>query len=185
MTDTNARIFGQVVMGRAAPITNNDFTADELVVISQLVETAKKAGRNFVGYGDYTAIGGQASFQPAESAGSADPIYQVQTTLGRFNFENLQGGSTRVTDTYNFNPIYGDTRQDSQLTLRATMAYMLGFRPGGAGYSTIAGTDRAVRSAQGKSLKETAYNFARAYGEAYGPREDEGQGVPVEVFVRP
>ena len=175
----------ETVSGQGSPITNNDFTPAQIMVIAQLIAKARSEDRSFVDYKDYRALNQPNTYDPSANAGSSSPLYQVQTTLGRFNFERMQSGSDRVTDTYNFNPIYGNTRAQSQLSLKATIAYMFGFRAGDFGYKAITGTDQPSFTISGDNLRSTGYEMLRAYGEAYGPREDEGQGRPVELFVRP
>lgn len=183
---TNATVFFETLFKKNRPILNRDFTPSQLVTIASLAVKAEASGRSYVTYEDYTALGQRNTYLPGESAGSSNPLYQVQTTLGQFNFEKMKSGSYRVTDTYNFNPVFGDTREASQLALKATMAHMMGFKAGDFGYRAVTGTDQpSFGVPTGGKLKETAYNMMRAYGEAYGPREDEGQGRPVELFVRP
>lgn len=183
--DTNLRIFLGTARGDSYPILNQAFKPSELVAMATLIAEAESRGRSYVTYEDYTATGLKNSYTPGANVGDKGAMYQVQTTLGQFNFEKQRSGSYLVTDTYNFNPIYGDTRERSQLALKATIAYMFGFRAGSFGYRAITGTDDPSFGVRGGSAKETAYNLARAYGEAYGPREDEGQGRPVQVFVSP
>jgi len=181
---TNARTFFGTLFGQHRPILNSDFTPEQLIVISSLAAEAEASGRSYVTYEDYTSLGQSNTYLPEVNAGSSDPLYQVQTTLGQFNFEKMESGSYRVTDTYNFNPMFS-TRDESQLVFLATIAFMMGFRAGDVGYKAITGTDKESFVNTGRGLKETAYNLMRTYGEAYGPREDEGHGRPVELYVRP
>lgn len=183
--DTNLSVFLGTARGDSYPILNQAFKPSELIAMATLIAQAETQGRSYVTYEDYTAIGLKNVYLPETNVGDKGAIYQVQTTLGQFNFEKQKSGSYVVTDTYNFNPIYGTTRERSQLAFRATIAYMFGFRAGSSGYRAITGTDDFLPSVPTGSVKETAYNLARAYGEAYGPREDEGQGRPVQVFVSP
>lgn len=184
--DTNLGIFLGTLRGDSHPILNQAFKPSEIVAMATLIATAESSGRSYVTYDDYHASGLKNTLSPERNVGDKGALYQVQTTLGQFNFEKQKSGSYRVTDTYNFNPIYGHTREDSQLAFKATIAYMFGFRAGSFGYKAITGTDDLAYGASSRGpLKETAYNLARAYGEAYGPREDEGQGRPIQVFVSP
>lgn len=183
--DTNLSIFLGTLRGDSHPIHNQAFKPSELIAVATLIAQAETQGRSYVTYEDYDAIGLKNVYLPHTNVGDKGAMYQVQTTLGQFAFKKQRSGSYRVTDTYNFNPIYGDTREKSQLSLKATIAYMLGFRSGSSGYRAITGTDDPSFGIPTGPAKEMAYNLARAYGEAYGPREDEGQGRPVEIFVDP
>jgi len=182
---SNLNTFLGTLLGSKAPITNNNFSSADIVAMSALIAKASSFGRSYVNYDDYVALGAELEVSKKPQPNVYESLYQVQTTLGQFRFEETASGSHRVTDTYNFNPIYGETRADSQLVFNASIADMLGFKPGSSGYRMITGTDDPSFTFRRSGIRATAYNAARAYGEAYGPREDEGQGRAVEVFVRP
>lgn len=91
----DARIFGSTLFGSRDPITEKNFTADELAAMQKAVDTAVKrtgqAQKGSVQYVDYPRgeqIG--PDFKP------------VGQTLGRFTYEKQPDGTTVIRDRYDF-----------------------------------------------------------------------------------
>ena len=108
---TSARTLLETAQGNRDPITESNFSPDELSVLRQLIEST--GGRGNVQYDDYTQFMRQqqqekgvipASITPGPLS-VLDPIGNVQTTLGRFNYTRDADGNLVITDNYDFNPI--------------------------------------------------------------------------------
>jgi hypothetical protein len=111
MLPTSGRTFVETVQGKRDPITESQFSPEELNVLRQLIEST--GGRGDVQYDDYTQFMRRqqqekgaipASITPGPLS-ILDPIGNVQTTLGRFNYARDADGNLVITDNYDFNPI--------------------------------------------------------------------------------
>jgi len=108
---TAARTLLETIQGKKEPITESNFSPKELGVLRQLIEST--GGRGDVQYDDYTQLMRQQQKEkgtiPASIAPGPlsilDPIGNVQTTLGRFNYVRDAEGNLVINDKYDFNPI--------------------------------------------------------------------------------
>lgn len=116
---SDMRIFGQTLFGNREPISERDFSDEELANIrAAIVANQQRTGaasRGNVGYADYPK---EEEIGPGHAP--------IQNTLGRFNYRVLPDGRTVVTDRYDF---LNDERAPSVLayermspTRRAVMA---------------------------------------------------------------
>lgn len=107
MTDSifpvDARTYFQTLFGNREPITERDFSANELANIQAAIEANQRrtgaSNRGNVGYADYPKgdqIG--AGYEP------------IENTLGRFNYRRLPSGEIVATDRYDF---FNDERKAS------------------------------------------------------------------------
>ena len=109
---TSARTLLETVQGTKTPITEANFSPEERDVIRQLA-LIKGGDKGNVDYGDYVKLAEQmnksgkipASITPGLFS-MADPMGNVQTTLGRFSYKTDPKGNLQVVDRYDFNPIY-------------------------------------------------------------------------------
>ena len=108
---TAGRTFLETVQGNKNEITEKNFTPEELSYLRNLIDST--AGRGNVQYSDY---GNLARSKMKEGAGRpwsttpslfslGDPMGNLQTTLGRFNYATDENGNLIVKDSYNFNPM--------------------------------------------------------------------------------
>jgi hypothetical protein len=110
MFPTNARTLIETAQGNRNPITEGNFSPEELVMLKELI-ALKGGNAGDIQYGDYRALGkamqarGQipASLSPSLFS-MGDPLGNIQTTLGRFRYARDPKGNLVVQDTYDFNP---------------------------------------------------------------------------------
>jgi hypothetical protein len=108
---SSVRTFLETVQGSKAPITESQFSPEELQTLRQLIESTGDKGH--VQYGDYTNFmqkqrrekGAIPMSITPNVLSMLDPIGNVQTTLGRFTYARDVDGNLIVTDNYDFNPI--------------------------------------------------------------------------------
>jgi hypothetical protein len=100
----------ETVQGKREPITESNFSPDELDILRQLVNT-KKEDKGAVTYADYSNLVKQVRKKgelPVSATPSlfslGDALGNVQTTLGQFQYARDPQGNLSVTDTYDFNP---------------------------------------------------------------------------------
>jgi len=115
---TSARTLLETVQGKRDPITESHFSPAELDVMRQLI--AQKGGNTGdVQYLDYFNLqkhlrqqGGPLAMSTNPSLLSmGDPIGNVQTTLGRFQYARDAKGNLVIQDTYDFNPHEGVSQE--------------------------------------------------------------------------
>jgi hypothetical protein len=94
-----------VVGGKREPITEADFSPEELAEMQKLIGGRAQGG---ITYADYNPAA-----QP-RMAGLLTPAGRVATSLGQFNYQADPQG-TVITDEYDFNPTY----KDESLLLKA------------------------------------------------------------------
>lgn len=107
---TAGRLFAQTVQGERRNITETDYTPEELAFIRQLID-AKGGNEGAIQYADYQRLADTERKRtgkiPASLAPSilslADPLGNVQTSLGRFRYYRDANGNLMVADTYDFN----------------------------------------------------------------------------------
>ena len=110
MFPTSAKTLIETVQGNKEPITEKNFTPEELTALKNLIETTSNRGD--VQYSDYIKFMRKqkeegtlpASLVPSFLS-TLDPIGNLQTTLGRFTYYRDAEGNLIVVDKYNFNKI--------------------------------------------------------------------------------
>lgn len=116
---TAARTYlDSVVLGRTDPITEKNFTPQELAKIRQLTQAAPTAQDRWpatpgaVTYSTYKKLGLPGSYSNSMFDQLQTPQGNIENTLGQFNYRNNPNTSTIVTDRYKFNPgTYGSWNQ--------------------------------------------------------------------------
>jgi hypothetical protein len=113
MFPTNARTLLETAQGNRDPITESNFSPEELDVIRQLILNQKQGSdAGSVKYPDYydlaqrrRASGGMpvSSIMPGLMS-MGDAFGNVQTTLGQFKYARDADGNLIVQDMYDFNP---------------------------------------------------------------------------------
>jgi len=106
---TSAKTLIETAQGKKDPITEKNFTPEELVALQKLIASTNERGD--VQYPDYYNLMTQerkekgtipASLMPSILS-MADPIGNLQTTLGRFTYSRDAEGNLIVVDKYDFN----------------------------------------------------------------------------------
>lgn len=91
------RLFGSTLFGNRDPITEKDFTPEELAGMQSVVNQAQARGsKGDVQYKDYARFSGE------NARPEYNPQIATRTTLGRFNYTQNPDGTLRVTDRYDF-----------------------------------------------------------------------------------
>ena len=105
---TPAKLYmDSVVSGKKDPITEADFSPEELAAIRRMVEQ-QKAAQGGIYYGDYGE-----SDQPGLRS-LLSPAGRVANSLGQFNYQRDPEGVT-VSDNYDFNPTFKDLPLSEQI----------------------------------------------------------------------
>lgn len=106
---TAAKTLIETAQGNKEPITEKNFTAEELKILQKLIASTNERGD--VQYPDYYNLMTKerkekgtipASLMPSILS-MADPIGNLQTTLGRFTYSRDADGNLIVVDKYDFN----------------------------------------------------------------------------------
>jgi hypothetical protein len=109
---TSGRTLLETVQGTRTPITEKNFKPEELDVIRRLVNLKGK-DKGSVSYADYIELSRQmakAKGEPLPTSvtpslfSMADPLGNIQTTLGRFSYQTDPKGNLQIIDRYDFNP---------------------------------------------------------------------------------
>lgn len=171
MTDSifpvDARVYFQTLFGNREPITERDFSANELANIQAAIEANQQrtgaTGRGNVGYVDYP------------KGSQIGPDYEpIETTLGRFNYRRLPTGELVATDRYDF---LNDERKASV-----------------EDYERMGALQRAA-TVLGRGVGRTFYDPRTATGLTFSPRSilnelgdayigREGRDVRIQLPVR-
>ena len=195
----NAMMYGRYLLGNAiADRLGRDIIGDDADisflleeqkdVLRQAVDNARKAGRSFIKYEDYPPLADGTKFSDyykgkrdeeegfAKVAGRSltDPVFQMATTLGVFNFKDLPNGGFEIPeDTYDFDRAKsgGANRPKEAKDIYAKSVYLgqdvggkYGFRftgkihPEGASFQDIVNTESLAE--YGSKFVEAAYNTA-------------------------
>jgi hypothetical protein len=118
----DTRLFASTLFGNRAPITEKDFTPQELAGMQSVIGQAQARGsKGDVQYKDY------AKFSGENARAEYDPQIATRTTLGRFNYAQNPDGTLRVTDRYDFanearNPAIAAYQQMSPVQKALTVA---------------------------------------------------------------
>lgn len=108
---TAGRVFLESMQGKRDPITEADFSPEELKRIRQVIESTE--GRGNVQYKDYVNQAKKilkeetlpnVTLPPSVLAITSD-IGNVASTLGRFRYVRDADGTLRAVDDYDFNPV--------------------------------------------------------------------------------
>jgi hypothetical protein len=106
---TAAKTLIETAKGNKETITEKNFTAEELKILQKLIASTNEKGN--VQYPDYYNLMTQqrkekgtipASLMPSILS-VADPIGNIQTTLGRFTYSRDADGNLIIIDKYDFN----------------------------------------------------------------------------------
>ena len=93
----DVRLFTGTLFGNRDPITEKDFTPEELAGMQSVIGQAQSRGSTGdVQYKDYRAFTGE------NSRPEYNPQIAAKTALGRFNYAQNPDGTLRVTDRYDF-----------------------------------------------------------------------------------
>ena len=105
---TPAKLYwDSIVGGKKDPITESDFSPEELSAMRQMIERQKKA-QGGITYADYAT-----SDQPGLSS-LLSPAGRVANSLGQFTYQNDPEG-TSIADNYDFNPMFKDLPLSEQV----------------------------------------------------------------------
>ena len=148
MFPTNARTLLETAQGNRDPITENNFSPEELDVIRQLIINQKQESGS-VQYPDYydlvqrrRASGERgipvSSIMPGLMS-MGDAFGNVQTTLGQFRYARDANGNLIAQDMYDFNP----PQEGQAIDYAASGPY--GLLRGYAGEKMPPGTGRPVK----------------------------------------
>ena len=105
----NVRQFASHLFGDRSPITESQFTPEDLAAIRFAIEKRGGGASGYIGYGDYSPQGFSSFGDPDEGLmgmlhkSYTDPAYRMETTLGQASYRQLPNGSYVVEDKYNFN----------------------------------------------------------------------------------
>jgi hypothetical protein len=101
----DTRVFTSTLFGNRDPITEKDFSAQELAGIQDVIEQSKIRGsKGDVQYSDY------AKYMGENARPEYGPQIATKTTLGRFNYAQNPDGSISIKDRYDFS---NENRQKS------------------------------------------------------------------------
>jgi hypothetical protein len=105
----NVRQYVSHLMGSRSPITEAQFTPEDLDAIRYAIAKQGGGAAGSIGYGDYGPQGFSSFGDPREGPldmlykSYTDPAYRMETTLGGASYRRLPDGSYVVEDRYNFN----------------------------------------------------------------------------------
>jgi hypothetical protein len=141
---TAGRVFLESMQGKRDPITEADFSPDELKKIRQVIESTQ--GRGNVQYKDYVNQKRKMLQEeilplvdlPPSILAITNPLGNTAATLGRFKYVRDADGNLRAIDAYDFNP----TNMDSYSPYAILRRY--------AGEKMPPGTGRSVNINLGK-----------------------------------
>jgi hypothetical protein len=102
MLPTPAKLYVEsVLQGKREPITEADFSQDELAALKELIAAAPGGGVTYDTYGKVSASPANAAGMPGLLAAKG----RVANSLGQFDYASDPEGTT-VTDSYAFSPVY-------------------------------------------------------------------------------
>jgi hypothetical protein len=105
----NVRQYVSHLTGNRSPITEAQFTPEDLDAIRYAIAKQGGGASGLIGYGDYGPQGWSTFGDPKEGPldmlykSYTDPAYRMETTLGGASYRRLPDGSYVVEDRYNFN----------------------------------------------------------------------------------
>ena len=105
---TNAQLFIETAQGNRKLITEKHFSPEELSTLKELI-MLKGGDAGNIQYNDYRTLAetmrkrGQIPMSITPGLASmSDPLGNIQTTLGRFNYSRAANGDLIVQDAYDF-----------------------------------------------------------------------------------
>jgi hypothetical protein len=117
---TSGRTLLETVQGAKTPITEKNFSPEEMDVMRELA-ALKGGDKGSISYADYVALAKEMNKRgevPASMSPSlfsmADPMGNVQTTLGQFRYMKDPQGNLQVVDKYDFNPPNPNAMQEAR-----------------------------------------------------------------------
>lgn len=117
---TSGRTLLETVQGTKTPITEKNFSPEEINVMRELA-ALKGGDKGSISYADYVALAKEMNKKgnvPASMSPSlfsmADPMGNVQTTLGQFRYMKDPQGNLQVVDKYDFNPPNPNAMQEAR-----------------------------------------------------------------------
>jgi hypothetical protein len=117
---TSGRTLLETVQGAKTPITEKNFSPEEMDVMRELA-ALKGGDKGSINYADYVALAKEMNKKgkvPASMSPSlfsmADPMGNVQTTLGQFRYMKDPQGNLQVVDKYDFNPPNPNAMQEAR-----------------------------------------------------------------------
>jgi hypothetical protein len=117
---TSGRTLLETVQGAKTPITEKNFSPEEMDVMRELA-ALKGGDKGSISYADYVALAREMNKRgevPASMSPSlfsmADPMGNVQTTLGQFRYMKDPQGNLQVVDKYDFNPPNPNAMQEAR-----------------------------------------------------------------------
>jgi hypothetical protein len=117
---TPARLYIEAMSGKQSPITEADFSKDELNAMRELMAVGNHGGGT--DYGTYErAIPSPSLFNSPETtsvglSGLLTPQGRVANSLGQFQYNRDPEGAT-ITDQYDFNPMFKNESVLNQVLL--------------------------------------------------------------------
>ncbi len=101
---SNQRVYLSTVLDKnVEPLTNRDFTAQELATIQKLIEL-KGGESGAIKYKDYPKVKEGESALARPLSGNEFPYENIRTTLGQFTYKlNPKTKQYEISDVYNFN----------------------------------------------------------------------------------
>lgn len=116
---TAGKLFIETAQGERRPITEKDFSPEELKAIRLLIDT-QNAESGSIQYKDYIAAADKERQRTGKLpvtltpgvASLLDSIGNIQTSLGRFQYKKDQDGNLVIVDTYDFNPAPQNTNKE-------------------------------------------------------------------------
>jgi len=117
---TSGRTLLETVQGAKTPITEKNFSPEEMDVMRELA-ALKGGDKGSINYADYVSLAKEMNKKgkvPASMSPSlfsmADPMGNVQTTLGQFRYMKDPQGNLQVVDKYDFNPPNPNAMQEAR-----------------------------------------------------------------------
>ena len=116
---TAGKLFIETAQGERRPITEKDFSPEELETLRLLIDT-QNAASGSIQYKDYIAAANKERQRTGKLpvtltpglASLFDALGNIQTSLGRFQYKKDQDGNLIVVDTYDFNPAPQNTNKE-------------------------------------------------------------------------
>lgn len=168
LVPVNVRQYISHLLGDVSPITEAQFTPEDLETIRRAIEKRGGGAAGSIGYGDYGA--GLSGFGTSTTKNDGpldmlyksytDPAFRMETTLGAAAYRRLPDGTYVVEDRYNFNA------PSRQLVTKMVK-------------------ERGVLPLLNEAYKSNGLaGVLNAVGNIYGSTEDE-PGTPVSVRIPP
>ena len=108
---TPVRLYLEAMTGNKGPITEKDFTKDELDAMRQLIAAGNNGAVQYDAYDKATPAPSMFNSPLTTSVGVPGlltPQGRVANSLGQFNYAPGPDGTMQITDSYDFNPTYKD-----------------------------------------------------------------------------